>query len=494
MGYTPGGVELWNAIRAVDLLEERPEVDAERIGATGISGGGRTSWWLGAVDERVQVIAPVCSTGTLEAHIKYRTIDGDCDCMHFINIYGWDLTDVAALIAPRPLLICSADRDDLYPIDAIKEVYEKIRKVYKLFNCEENVQLVTTPGPHSYHSLSRKAIFAWFLRHLKGLKVSAEEVEDLSEENLEPEENLSVFKKKPPADERNTIIHEDFIPLAKPPTIKDPNDLRREREKLTRILLEKTFAHFPNSPCSLEPEVEMEWEGREWKYSRISFTPEDGWRIVAKLSIHKNFSEPFPVIIYLLSADGHRWEAASFLAGFNKRWARLEVELRGVGESSWAPNLSWHVRRASAAIGRTIASMRIYDALRTLDLVKEISGLNSNNVMLCGRGEMAVVALYTALLAYDNISAIVLSNPPATHNMPSLPDGTGPAIELLNVLRYTDLPYVAGLLWPTEIVFVGYRPPTYKWAEELYAKLGSPGRISRVKKLADWYQSSITDF
>jgi len=99
-GYTPAGVEVWNGIRGLDLLSERPEVDPDNLGATGISGGGAISWFLAAVGPRVKAVAPVCGASTIEAQIKTRTIDGHCDCIMCINTYGRDFQDIGALIAP----------------------------------------------------------------------------------------------------------------------------------------------------------------------------------------------------------------------------------------------------------------------------------------------------------------------------------------------------------------------------------------------------------
>ncbi|MBS1237846.1 MAG: Acetyl xylan esterase, partial [Deltaproteobacteria bacterium] len=62
MGYTPAGLEVWSAMRALDYLATRPEVDSERIGVTGISGGGVMTWLLTALDGRIKAAAPSCST------------------------------------------------------------------------------------------------------------------------------------------------------------------------------------------------------------------------------------------------------------------------------------------------------------------------------------------------------------------------------------------------------------------------------------------------
>ena len=101
-GYTPGGVELWNALRGLDLLCKRPEVDAHRLGVTGISGGGTQTWYVAAADPRIKAAATVCGTTTVASHIHQQTIDGHCDCMMPINTYQQDFTDIGALIAPPP--------------------------------------------------------------------------------------------------------------------------------------------------------------------------------------------------------------------------------------------------------------------------------------------------------------------------------------------------------------------------------------------------------
>lgn len=106
-------------------METRPEVDAKRIGLTGISGGGAMTWYTAAVDERIAVAAPVCSTFTWGSQADHWLARGQCDCIYYFNTYGWDFPTVAALIAPRPLLILSGQKDTIFPPDGYHEVCRK---------------------------------------------------------------------------------------------------------------------------------------------------------------------------------------------------------------------------------------------------------------------------------------------------------------------------------------------------------------------------------
>ena len=143
-GYTPAGVEAWNCVRALDYLETRKEVDANRIGVTGRSGGGAYSWWIAAIDERIKVAVPVAGITDLQNHVVDGCVEGHCDCMFIVNTYRWDYPLVAALVAPRPLLISNSDKDTIFPLDGVLRVHEKVRRIYKLYGAEKQ------PGPANH--------------------------------------------------------------------------------------------------------------------------------------------------------------------------------------------------------------------------------------------------------------------------------------------------------------------------------------------------------
>jgi dienelactone hydrolase len=149
-GYTPAGTEVWNAMRALDYLETRPDVDKDRMGVTGLSGGGVISWCLGAADERVKVVVPVCQTGSIEHVVVDRATDGHCDCAFWINYYRWCWPDLGALIAPRALLIASGSEDVLWRPYGYRDVAHRIRHQYTALGAPAQFALVEDFTPHGY--------------------------------------------------------------------------------------------------------------------------------------------------------------------------------------------------------------------------------------------------------------------------------------------------------------------------------------------------------
>ena len=221
LGYTPAGVEVWNAIRALDYLETRPEVDARRIGLTGISGGGAMTWYTAAVDERVAVAAPVCSTLTFGSQAKHWVARGQCDCIYYHNTYQLDFPVVGALIAPRPLLMVSARKDSIFPPDGYHEAYRRAKKIYDLYagagTNGERIREVDDDVEHTDAPLFLREARSWMQRWLK--KDATPLPPGTDSPPRETAEALACLN-RPPKDAVNFRIHNQFT---SPVSLKEPD-------------------------------------------------------------------------------------------------------------------------------------------------------------------------------------------------------------------------------------------------------------------------------
>jgi len=157
-GLSLSGLQLWNSIRSIDFLESLPDVDRNRIGATGESGGGTQTFLLAAVDARIKVAAPV---NMISLHMQ-----GGCLCE---NLPGLRLdtnnVELAALMAPRPLLMVAATGD--WTNETPQLEHPAMRRIYALFNAEDHVYSVQFQAPHNYNKDSREAMYSWMARWLQ---------------------------------------------------------------------------------------------------------------------------------------------------------------------------------------------------------------------------------------------------------------------------------------------------------------------------------------
>jgi dienelactone hydrolase len=190
--FHPLGLQLWNSIRALDFVASLPDVDPQRLGATGASGGGTQTFLLFAVDDRVKAAVPV--------NMISGTMQGGSICENAPGLrHDTFNVDFGAMMAPRPMLLISATGDWTKAVPAVE--FPAIRQVYDLYDARAKLESVQFDSPHNYHKQSREAMYTFFARTLLG--ASGEEVKE-EPFTVEPAEDLLVwYKRTLPANARN---------------------------------------------------------------------------------------------------------------------------------------------------------------------------------------------------------------------------------------------------------------------------------------------------
>jgi dienelactone hydrolase len=166
IGRPLSGIQVYENGRAVDYLCSRPEVDPQRIGITGASGGGNQSMYAGAWDERFKAVAPVCSVGTYQAYL------GAACCMCEVVPGALAMTEesrILALTAPRALLIISATQDAFqFSVGEAAKSISAARPVFSLYNLPDLPRHTVVESPHDYNQPMREAMYGFMTQHLKG--------------------------------------------------------------------------------------------------------------------------------------------------------------------------------------------------------------------------------------------------------------------------------------------------------------------------------------
>ena len=158
---------VWDGMRALDYLLTRPDVDPARIAVTGTSGGGFQSLYLGALDERIQVVAPSCFVTSLPMRMANRIFeDPDSDPEqdpHGLVSAGIDHPGLMVLIYPRPVILLAAVKD-FFPIEGTRKTFREVAALYRSFGHGDRIALAEGVHGHMYSPENRRAAFAFIDR------------------------------------------------------------------------------------------------------------------------------------------------------------------------------------------------------------------------------------------------------------------------------------------------------------------------------------------
>ncbi len=515
LGYTPAGIECWNAMRALDYLQTRKEVDGKRLSVTGRSGGGATSWWLAAADDRPQCIVPVAGITDLYSHViegvaprlRDGVISGHCDCMYFVNTYRWDFGRVMALCAPRPLLLGNSDADDIFPVAGYRRLADKVLRIYELYGAADRFQLLETKGPHKDTPELRLGTYRWLNRWLRDGKG---DVSDWDAPPFTPQQ-LKVFDQLP-ADAINATIHESFVKAAKIELPQAPAVAREwwkgRAPELREELRSRVFRNWPDNPPPLNAHLVHDVKHDGLRLRAYDFVSED--QVELRLWLMTADKVDKTTIIVLNALDEAGWsewisdlgpafkealqltmepkqDAARFTQNVKMlqahKWAFAAVTPRGIGPTRWSEASRFdgkpagqQIRRRFALLGQTLDGQRVWDVRRALACLRTLDDLKDVPLWLQGKNDMAGIALYASLFEPD-VSRLDLWHPPASHRQ-------GPIF--LNVLRVLDMPQAVALAFPCKVrlyVQDDAEAKEWEWPMRLQKALGQ--EYLQIRRVAE---------
>ena len=156
---------VWDAIRGIDYLVSRPEVDPERIGVTGHSGGGNLTVYTGAVEDRIKVAVPSCWVTSQRRMLEINGVqDAENSVYHDLK-NGIEHADWLLARAPKPTMLLTTSHDH-YPIQGARETAAILRRVYGLMGAPENFVHMEDDHDHGYTRRNSEASYAFLMKHL----------------------------------------------------------------------------------------------------------------------------------------------------------------------------------------------------------------------------------------------------------------------------------------------------------------------------------------
>lgn len=463
-GYTSAGVECWNGVRGIDYLISRDDVDPQRIGVTGISGGGAAMFWIAAADERVACAVPISGMSDLEAYVGNRVINGHCDCMFLHNSFAWPWTRIAALIAPRPLLFVNSDNDAIFPMDGNERITNRLERTYSLFGAGDRCDTLVSVGGHAYREDIRQGVFQFLNLHLKqdGRPVTDSEVDLVTKEGNDaihpiPPERLRAFKTDAdiPADQLNTKIDEHFVPLGQP-GLPEEGEFAEWKGSLLAILKRLSFRSFPERVPATDVAVLNGADVGQFVRTDIP----GGFPV--DVAMVRRIPEPKQVRLIVLL--GETTPAASGDAAETI----YAIRPRGVGSTRWTrKNPPNYVERSHVLVGRTVDTERVREIISVARAIKHAHRYLP--LVIAGDGAAGLLGAYAAVWESD-IDAVELSTPPRTHQSNDAP-------QFLSVLRAADVPGILGLIAPRPILLQNAGAREFEATKKIYAASGAADKI-----------------
>ena len=445
-GDTLGVWRVWDAIRALDYLLDRPEVDSTRVGVTGVSGGGTIATFMNALENRLTMAAPGCYITTWLHNVE-NELPADSEQMPPGTFAaGLEMGDFLIARAPRPLLIAGMSNDFFDP-RGTKETYEEVRRVYQLLDAESSIQLSIGNGDHEFTSEVRTAVCDMFS------KVAGTSTLTISDDipAASPESEILCAPagqvKNIPG---NRYIHEFAAEQATKLTTARPQHSQKELCEIMRTMLKLDTPFTPHYRVLRERR-----QADNMVFSRFGLETELPNRLMCVLKL-KNKNNAFyhipraeRIILYIPHLDS---QDELSLMTFPEDAMVYGLDIRGIGECTPSGcdqtpkrdffaeyEFDYHYASLGLMFGKPYLSGKVKDILCAVELLSK----DGAKIELHANGQGSIPATIAALLS-DKIEKLKLINP--VESWESMTKEINPpyplSVLIPGVLIQTDLPEI----------------------------------------------------
>ncbi len=454
IGRPLSGIQVYENLRAVDYLQSRSEVVAEKIGITGASGGGNQSMYAGCYDERFGAVIPTCSVGTYDAYLTTAC----CMCEVVPNaLRTTEEWGVLGLAAPRGLMVINASKDGIqFSVGEARKSLGKADSVFAVMGQPAHLRHNVYFWHHDYSRPMREAMYGWMAYHLKG-EGDGSPIPESKFETFDPEKIRCFPNGSRPDDwltlpqfaarEGRKIVADWKVPATKA-------DWEKNSAQMRKTLVEKTFGGFPEkSPLNLQ---KMPTDDKH--VTLLKFEPEPGIQLTTAWT-HPQAKPAKTVIV--LNLDG---AAAVQQSDFGKSLHEAKVnyvtiDLRATGVHAWpadkvgrAPD--HNTAQWSLWIGRPLLGLWTYDVMRLIDALHESKAAEIGAVEIHAQGPAGVVALCVAAVdAEKRVNSVRTVGMPSSYVSDVPYEGQRVGIMAPGILRDVgDIPHLAALVPKTSLI------------------------------------------
>jgi hypothetical protein len=450
---------IWDGIRAVDYLFSRKEVDPDRIGITGRSGGGTQSAYIAAMDERIYAAAPECYI-TNFTRLLQTIGNQDAEQNLFNEISrGIDHGDLLAVRAPKPALMITTTRD-IFSIQGAMETEKEVSLVYKSYGMEDNFGRSEDDSSHASTRKNREAMYAFFQKHLNNPGNPADEkVKILSTEEMRVTGTGQVS---------TSLGGETVFTLNRAESEKlevKLQSLRLDPEKFAPMAVSSAMrlSGYREPSASDEPVLAGRYRKEGYIIEKY-FVKGEGNYIIPYLLLSPDVKS-LKALLYLNPTG----KSSGGSAGGDLEWfvrhgfTVLAPDLIGTGEmgpgvfrgDAYIEGGSHNLWYASMLIGRSIVGIRVSDVIKLTRLLEKTC--NVSEIYAVSRNEMAPVILHAAAFE-KSITGIALIEPFSSYisivrnhfYTSAFIPGVVPG-----ALKEYDLPDIAAALAPRRLLMAG---------------------------------------